>query len=269
MTTEKIIHADVLDIIFEKRNKAYGAYTLRKFYNKRLYKALAVTFLFASLLCGFTFIKHRGIEQPLLHVGGVVSLGKPPIERPTDILQPPKAASAAPKINTQKMATHIVIVNQADVPLVTTLQDDVPIGSEDLKGKPGLPIAEIPGNTTGDQPEAVIKPDVVVDKITPLNTAEQMPSYPGGMQALRKFLEKNLVNPEEMEDGKSVMVKIKFIVGYDGVLKGFETIEDGGTAFNNEVIRVLKKMPQWIPGKTKGENVSVYNMIPVKFTAAD
>ena len=73
----------------------------------------------------------------------------------------------------------------------------------------------------------------------------------------------------EMENGETVMVKIKFIVGYDGVLKGFETVQDGGAAFNEEVIRVLKKMPQWIPGKTKGENVSVYNMIPVKFTGAD
>jgi periplasmic protein TonB len=62
-----------------------------------------------------------------------------------------------------------------------------------------------------------------------------------------------------------VSVKVKFIVGYDGQLKGFETIEDGGVAFNNEVIRVLKKMPNWIPGKISGENVSVFYTVPVKF----
>ena len=58
------------------------------------------------------------------------------------------------------------------------------------------------------------------------------------------------------------------MVGYDGVLKGFETVEDGGKAFNQEVIRVLKKMPTWIPGKTSGENVSVYYTIPVKFVSS-
>ena len=55
----------------------------------------------------------------------------------------------------------------------------------------------------------------------------------------------------------------------DGKLKGFEVIEDGGAVFNKEVIRVLKKMPQWIPGKAEGENVSVYYTIPVKFVSQD
>ena len=48
------------------------------------------------------------------------------------------------------------------------------------------------------------------------------------------------------------MVKVKFVVGYDGNLKSFELVQDGGSDFNNEVIRVLKKMPEWIPGKSKG-----------------
>ena len=64
-------------------------------------------------------------------------------------------------------------------------------------------------------------------------------------------------------------VKVTFVVGYEGKLKGFKITEDGGEVFNKEVIRVLKKMPDWIPGKANGENVSVYYTIPVKFTGAD
>jgi periplasmic protein TonB len=89
------------------------------------------------------------------------------------------------------------------------------------------------------------------------------------MEALRNFLQKNLQNPEDIEEGGMVSVKIKFVVGYDGTLKSFETVEDGGAAFNNEVIRVLKKMKPWNPGKTRGENVSVYYTIPVKFTTSE
>ena len=89
------------------------------------------------------------------------------------------------------------------------------------------------------------------------------------MDALRKFLERNLKTPQDLEEGQHVIVKIRFIVGYDGTLKGFETMQDGGTAFNNEVVRVLKKMPQWIPGKTNGENVSVYFTIPVNFQSME
>ena len=92
-----------------------------------------------------------------------------------------------------------------------------------------------------------------------------MPSYPGGMDALKRFLQKNLTNPRDLEEGEMVSVKIRFVVGYDGKLKSFTTVQDGGEEFNKEVVRVLKKMPEWVPGKTKGQNVSVYYVIPVKF----
>ena len=72
-----------------------------------------------------------------------------------------------------------------------------------------------------------------------------------------------------MEEGESVSVKVNFVIGYNGKLQHFVTVQDGGEEFNKEVIRVLKKMPDWIPGKAKGENVSVYYTIPVKFTGAD
>ena len=88
-----------------------------------------------------------------------------------------------------------------------------------------------------------------------------------GQVALKNFLERNLHNPKEMEEGEAVSVKINFVVGYDGKLQSFVTIEDGGEEFNKEVVRVLKKMPDWIPGKSKGQNVSVYYTIPVKFIA--
>ena len=96
-----------------------------------------------------------------------------------------------------------------------------------------------------------------------------LPSYPGGMDALRKFLEKNLQTPTEMEADETVTVRVKFVVDYTGKLKSFVTVLDGGEAYNKEVVRVLRKMPDWVPGKTRGENVSVYYIIPVKFTAAD
>jgi protein TonB len=72
-----------------------------------------------------------------------------------------------------------------------------------------------------------------------------------------------------MEEGEVVSVKMKFVVGYDGKLKGFETIQDGGEDFNKEVLRVLKKMPEWEPGKSNGQNVSVYYTIPVKFVGSN
>ena len=108
-----------------------------------------------------------------------------------------------------------------------------------------------------------------MDPSTPVDNPEIEPSYPGGINALRNFLQRNLTNPRDLEEGEQVSVQVKFIVGYDGKLQRFETVKDGGTEFNEEVIRVLKKMPQWIAGKSNGKNVSVYYTIPVKFVSND
>jgi len=96
-----------------------------------------------------------------------------------------------------------------------------------------------------------------------------MPSYPGGMDALRNFLVRNLENPRDMEEGEVANVKVKFVVGSNGELQSFVTVQDGGNEFNREVMRVLKKMPNWVPGKSKGQNVSVFYTIPIKFISAD
>ncbi len=109
----------------------------------------------------------------------------------------------------------------------------------------------------------------IPDVSTPMSDPDVMPEFPGGMTALTKFLERNLTNPRDLDLGERITVRAKFVVGFDGKLKAFNVIEDGGSLFNNEVMRVLKKMPTWIPGKANGRNVSVYYTIPVKFINED
>ena len=174
------------------------------------------------------------------------------------------------KVATQKFVAKIEITRQENLatPLAKNLDSVAISGVTNAGDGSARQLVNGPALGTNEIPE-IKKPDVpAVDYNTPMMTAEVMPSYPGGMEGLRKFLQKNLQNPEEMDEGDAVTVKIRFVVGYDGKLKSFETVQDGGEVFNNEVIRVLRKMPNWIPGKSRGENVSVYYMIPVKFTAA-
>ena len=130
---------------------------------------------------------------------------------------------------------------------------------------PGIFVPEVPG---GPGPAIAAKIVELNADPPPINNPDVLPVYPGGMDALRKFLEQNLRNPRYMEEGETVTVQVKFVVGFDGKLQSFEIIENGGNEFNDEVLRVLKKMPSWIPGKSKGQNVPVYYIIPVKFIAA-
>jgi protein TonB len=269
MRIDQILSADALDLLFDNRNKAYGAYDLRKFYKDRLIKSMAITFLATGLIAVFA-LSAKNRETLIFNVptieGTTIVLPETVPEIPPPIQQPQRPTQ---KAAAQKFLNNLVIVKNevtAD-PLARNL-DLLAISSQTVVGDPGvfLQVGTDPGteNTPG---KALAAPPVVkkTDIETPRMAAEVMPSYPGGMEALKKFLERNLNNPQDLEEGQMISVKIRFIVGYDGKLKGFETVEDGGEVFNQEVIRVLKKMKDWIPGQSNGENVSVYYTIPVKF----
>ncbi|NOU37223.1 MAG: hypothetical protein HOO89_00805 [Ferruginibacter sp.] len=274
MKSDAILKADVLDIIFENKNKLYGAYALRKFYNNRLYKALVAMFGLVIIFISLSFIKKT--SHVIFNTGGTICiLSAPPKNKILDkkkieIQKPNAFTKPLPAHSTQALPTNIKIVNKTDVEKIQNFNPNIQISDVDFIGIPDV-VAKVNTELTKGLDTLATKPipKIFVDKETPTEIAEVMPQYPGGMQALRKFLENNLHNPQDLDEGQIIAVKIKFVVGYDGKLKSFEIEEDGGKAFNNEVIRVLKIMPQWIPGKSKGENVSVYNTIPVKFVATE
>ena len=271
MKTDHILKADVLDIIFDNRNKKYGAYILRKFYHERLYKALGITFIFIALISLFVLLqkseKNIGMPGEMTTIMGSI-LPTADIEKikPPATPEKPRPPAILRPIDAQQITTTIKIVDvSTDATKFATDMDNATISNVTSDAVDG--VKQIVNGVSGPAIKTAnsAEPVKAIDKTKPLVNAEVAPSFPGGEEALIKFLQKNLQNPEDIEEGQIVSVKIRFIVGYDGILKGFETVQDGGRPFNNEVIRVLKKMPDWIPGKTAGENVSVYYTIPVKF----
>ena len=271
MKTDHILKADVLDIIFDNRNKKYGAYILRKFYHERLYKALGITFIFIALISLFVLLqkseKNIGMPGGMTTIMGSI-LPTADIEKikPPATPEKPRPPAILRPIDAQQITTTIKIVDvSTDATKFATDMDNATISNVTSDAVDGGKQIVNGGSGPAIKTANSAEPVKTIDKTKPLVNAEVAPSFPGGEEALIKFLQKNLQNPEDIEEGQIVSVKIRFIVGYDGILKGFETVQDGGKPFNNEVIRVLKKMPDWIPGKTAGENVSVYYTIPVKF----
>ena len=265
--------SDVLDILFEKRNKAYGAYDLRKFYGNRLMKSVGLMFASVVILSAFTFLPHKKVYDAVPYtIPDDTGLGKvKPDEKKLPEPKPKKVVAELIPAATVKLTSRIVIVQKKDSADKLTDIDKQAIGSTTVT-KPGPDVPTIvtpkypidPGGGVADVP---VKP--AIDKTEPIFSPEVMPSFPGGMDALHRFLERNLNNPRDLEEGNAISVKVQFVVGYDGKLQRFQILQDGGEAFNNEVLRVLKKMPAWTPGKSNGENVSVYYTIPVKFVPAE
>lgn len=275
MNSNLILKSDILDIIFEKRNKAYGAYILRKFYEDRLKKALAIMILTAGAFLSFALIPQKSNHL----VGRVYDIPKTELAKadetkPKELPKKPEVPkkelrqNPTPVSQVKSVAAIKIVDDKVKTDTVRTIKEnDVIGGTTVMTNVPGTPLVPpVPA-----APGTMMTEPVKVDKTTPMGIREVdvPPAFPGGTEALLNFLRKHLNNPEPMTDGESVSVKVTFVVGYEGKLQSFKITEDGGDVFNKEVIRVLKKMPDWVPGKAKGENVSVYYTIPVKFTGTD
>jgi len=106
---------------------------------------------------------------------------------------------------------------------------------------------------------------------TPLQIAEQMPEFPGGQEAMMKYMSANIKYPEDMaEAGVGGKVFIEFVVRADGSITDVRVLRGipGGQSLDREAVRVVKAMPKWIPGKQNGKPVDVFYRLPVMFKAA-
>lgn len=276
MNSELILKSDILDIVFEKRNKAYGAYVLRKLYTGHLKFSLGIMLLIAAAFTVFTLLPPS--KRTLLAMEFVIDETKL-TKAETEKVEPPKAPEppraevkqppAAVVPGQVKFTSNMSFVDDRErISPLQTIDENTVISNVTITASvPGTPLVQPVTTTAGSGAAEAPK----VDKNIPLalDAVDVAPSFPGGMEALLNFLRRHLSNPEPMGEGESVTVKVTFVVGYEGKLKSFKVTEDGGEQFNKEVIRVLKKMPDWIPGKAKGESVAVYYTIPVKFTGAD
>ncbi|HEX2683573.1 MAG TPA: hypothetical protein VHL77_06560, partial [Ferruginibacter sp.] len=271
MNKNFILKADILDIIFEKRNKDYGAYDLRKFYPSRLKLALGIMLLIAAIFSTLAFLpkKERRVVTRIYDIRGPQFTKATPPKEPEKKDQVKKPEVVKPVVKATAMrhvknvSTIVIVPNTSKADTVRTIQPNDVTGTKNIDvPTPATVFVPVnPGPVPGVP--AAPKPPTDILTVRDPNAVDVLPSFPGGLDALRKFLEKNLQTPDELESGETVNVRVKFVVSYTGKLQSFVTVLDGGDVYNKEVMRVLKKMPDWIPGRSNGENVPVYYTIPV------
>ena len=266
MTSQQILQADILDILFEHRNKTYGAYQLRKEYSRQLFKAV-VTAVCPAVLLLFFFRPDYAKAVTGADTGKVVvvtDIRALPEQKKQDLpkLPEPPKTQARQQNFTDQLVLKKEITNpppsmddlaKAIISNVTTPGEDAP-----AMQPPVAETKEAAPQTAAAAPEA--KKDVVPDK---------QPQFPGGMQAWSAFLSKNLHAPQDLESGEKRIVVIRFHVAEDGSVTNFQVERSAGTAFDEEVIRVLKKMPKWTPAMKAGQPVSVSFTQPVTFMGVE
>ncbi|MBI3137397.1 MAG: TonB family protein [Sphingobacteriales bacterium] len=270
MTNNALLAASLDDILFEHRNKAYGAYALRKGYNARMLSALGAGMSVILLLAIFGMSRGNTntiLAGPEKQEGMVIRQVELPKEKPPVPEKPKEMEKQKPaeKIATVKYISHIKI--EKDVKTTVASQSDLDgkqVGDKNTDGKKAdgtVVLTPQPGPGTGNSAPEGRQADFTAQ--------ERSPEFPGGAEALRKFLARNLVSPGELEAGEMKTVRVRFKVDKDGEVNGFEIISSAGEDFDDEVVRVFRKMPRWIPALQNGINVPVNYVLPVTFVGSE
>lgn len=270
METNKILSADVLDLLFEGRNKEYGAYDLRKHYNGRLGRALAVTGGVVVVLFCFGFVSGRGHVRSAPVTADTVMLSLAP-DNPAP---PPPSPPPPPVIKTPPVATRIFTapqlvardVSDDEKPPVNDDLDKVKIGTVNTPG--GDDVGVDAGPTAGAIGKGIVAAPKKEENDDGIFTVVEIESsYPGGMPAWARFLHKNFNYPEDaMEKGIQGPVLVQFIVDKEGNVSDIEVVSgptDGG--LREEAIRVIRKSGKWTPAIQNGRVVKSYKRQPVIF----
>jgi protein TonB len=273
MESSTILTADVLDILFEGRNKEYGAYDLRKTYNRRLTVSISVMLsTICMLTIGYAFAGKKAKVDPVFNMTDINLATVAPPEEPLPPPPPPVKPPAPPVQVAMKQFTTVKVVQDDEVkpdemPPANETLDNVKIGNMNQDGIQSDVVAPpIDGSTTGVI-EAPKKEHADEDGIF---MSVQIPSeYPGGSPAWMRFLNKNLRYPQEAQDqGVQGFVTVQFIVDKEGNVSDVEAVS-GPEELRAEAVRVIKKSGKWTPAVQNGNKVKSYKKQPIGFQLND
>jgi len=261
------------DIVFNNRNQAYGAYTLRKSYPKTIYRSVLIgSALFLLGMASPTIISvltPEEKEEVMVEVD-LMKVAPPPID-PNEPPPPPPPPVELPKVNTVKFLPPEVkpdeeVPEETPPPTVEELKEAV-AAEKTQEGDPNAEeVIAAPEETAG--PTRVEKAvEVEVKKDDEIFTVvEQQPEFPGGQSAMYAWLGKNIRYPAAASRANvSGRVFVSFVVNTDGSIQDVQVLKGLGFGTDEEAQRVVRQMPKWRPGKQSGRAVRVKYNLPINF----
>jgi protein TonB len=267
------------DLVFDSRNKAYGAYAIRQQTGKRNVWSMLAVLLLGVLMYGGLQLKNKidadrearlrqeqAAELSALEAEAEKKKDEPKVER-QEIIQEKKEVIEEVKSSTAFQVPEIKKDNEVKNQVVS--QDEVmekkeAIGSFNVEGNSGK------GATL--KVEQQLKEEKVEEKPKEdlsrkvFDVVEKMPSYPGGNGALQRWLSSNITYPAAAaENGVEGRVIVAFVVETDGSVSDVRIARGVDPSLDREALSVVKRMPKWIPGMQNGSPVRVKFNVPVTF----
>jgi protein TonB len=269
MEANKILTANVLDIIFDGKNKDYGAYQLRSYYKKRLTKALLITGSTLLLFLGGTVLANilnddinrnnlNTVETILVQVHNEEIAPPPP---------PPPPKQQQPDFKQIVFTPPIIVEDEAVKPdeIIREIEPDVAISNKNVDSDNTQPVINAPVDETNTKVVEVKKPDEEGKIFT---AVEIEAGFPGGEDAWRSYLRNTLNAGTPIDNGAGggkYTVIVKFVVSKDGSVSDIKCENDPGFGMCDEAVRVIKKTKNWTPAVQNGQYVNAYRRQPITF----
>jgi protein TonB len=266
MEANEILSSDLLDLLFEDRNKAYGAYELRKTYNRRILIALSITAaIFLIIFAGSFLAKSMtSSEDEKLNVRDVVVEDLKQKEPEPELPPPPPPKQEPPPVETVKFTPPVIKPDEEvkEPPPPVQKQEEAVISTATQEGEKdkGLiapePVVE---NTKQIIEEKKEDPNQVFTKV------EVEASYAGDWPS---FLRRNLNPDVPAQNGAppgSYTVVVQFIVDKEGNVSDIKPVTSHGYGMEDEAVRAIKKAPKWTPAIQNGRQVKAYRKQPITF----
>ena len=262
-----------VDLVFEGKNQAYGAYQLRKDTGKRNVYSLLVMFAIGVAIAAFVAIKGVVENAMKTDVGIEADVELAKLAEKKEAKVEKKEEPKVEKIEVEKVKSSVKFV-----PPVIKKDDEVKpeeeLKSQEELNKTNTAIGafDVKGNdeAAGEvlkAKEVIAQPEPPKEEETKVfDVVEQMPSFPGGQSALLQYLSSNIKYPVVAEEnGVQGRVIVTFVVEKDGSITDVRVVKSVDPSLDKEAQRVVKSMPKWIPGKQNGAAVRVKYTVPVTF----
>lgn len=269
-----LISRDWTEMVFEGRNKEYGAYRLRKNAGKRNLYSLITIFIAALAIWGgislVKFVESRTKSVAQTSVAEISALNQP--KKKAKVKQQKKVQLEQPEKVVERVKSSVkftapVIKKDDEV----KPEDELKTQDELMSTKTAIGALDVKGNDDANGEvlkikEAVAQPEPKPEVEKVFDVVEQMPSFPGGPSALMEWLSNNVKYPVvAQENGVQGRVVVSFVVERDGSITDVKVVRGVDPSLDKEASRVVRAMPRWIPGKQNGSAVRVKYNVPVAF----
>ena len=271
MEANKILQSDLLDLIFEGRNKDYGAYELRKKYNRRIVLALGITaaIAVAAILATVVAQQINKNRKNDLKVSEVVleNVTQKKDEPPPPPPPPPPKTPPPPKVEMTKFTPPVIKkdeeVKKEEIPPVEKLED-TKIDVQNQEGIKDQNIATPPPVDEGKKvvEEPKVDENQIFTKVEIEATVDPKSWNRWLTTQLQRYIEDAASNG--MEPG-TYTVQVKFLVERDGSITDVQALNDPGFGLGKGAVDVVKKGPKWSPGIQNGKQVRSYHTQPITF----